>query len=395
MPSLTSQLRLLPRSFWILALTVFVNRFGLFVWPFLTIYITRNGNTAAQAGLAVSSYSVGGLCAAGLGGWLADRIGRNVTMALAAFGGAAGMLAMSQFTDWRWLCLVAFFVGLATESGSPALSALVQDILPPEQRVLGYSVNRFAGNLGWSTGPTIAGWMAESSFLALFVIDAATSIVLGIIAWGFLPRGERTLAHRASWRIAWRSIRANRQFLAVAAACLFGAWLFRQLVTTFPLHFERSGLPMRWYGIVMACSSLMICAFEIPLANSTRHWPVRIPLGLGYLLMGFSFLLLLGASSLQSLCLTITVFTFGEMLAFSRQQAYAASFAPDDMRGRYSGFIGLAWAIGGILASTGSLGLYEQSPAAAWLATAAFGLAAAALTAVGRKDSHPKPAPAS
>jgi MFS family permease len=70
----------------------------------------------------------------------------------------------------------------------------------------------------------------------------------------------------------------------------------------------------------------------------------------------------------------------GEMLAFSRQQAYAASFAPDDMRGRYSGFIGLAWAVGGILGSAGSLSLYELGPANSWIVTAAFGLTAALLT---------------
>lgn len=385
MPTLANQLRALPRSFWILAGAMFINRFGLFVWPFLTIYITRNGNTAAQAGLAVSAYSLGSLGAAGLGGWLADRLGRNLTMAISAFGSAIGMLALSQFTDWHWLCVVAFAVGLATEAGNPAISALVQDILPAEQRVLGYAVNRFAGNLGWSTGPTIAGWLAESSFFGLFLADAACSIVFGLVAWQFLPRGERTHAHLAGWKPAWLSIRANRPFLALAGSCLFGAWVFRQLVTTFPLHFERSGISMHWFGTVMAFGSLMICAFEIPLANSTRHWPVRIPLAGGYLLMGFSFLLLQGAASLGWMFVTMMVFTCGEMLAFSRQQAYSASLAPEAMRGRYSGFISLMWAVGGIAGSTGSLRLYELHPTAAWAASALAGTIACMLIFAGSR----------
>jgi hypothetical protein len=58
--SLFSQLHLLPRPFWVLVGATFVNRFGVFVVPFLALFITRNGNSAAQAGLAVAAYSLGG-----------------------------------------------------------------------------------------------------------------------------------------------------------------------------------------------------------------------------------------------------------------------------------------------------------------------------------------------
>ena len=43
----------------------------------------------------------------------------------------------------------------------------------------------------------------------------------------------------------------------------------------------------------------------------------------------------------------MVVFTAGEMFTFSRQQAYASALAPEDMRGRYAGFLSFAWAIGG------------------------------------------------
>jgi hypothetical protein len=66
--SLLSQLHLLPRPFWVLVGATFVNRFGVFVVPFLALFITRNGNTAAQAGLAVAAYSLGGFGAA----WIAS-----------------------------------------------------------------------------------------------------------------------------------------------------------------------------------------------------------------------------------------------------------------------------------------------------------------------------------
>lgn len=374
-----SQLRTLPRSFWILIGATFVNRFGLFVWPFLTIYITRNGNTAAEAGWAVAAYSAGAFGAAILGGWLADRLGRNICLALASLGSAGCMLVMSQASDWRTLFVIAFATGLIGESGQPAGNALIQDLVPADRRVLAFALHRFAINLGWSFGPAVAGLLAESSFFWLFAVDAVTSAFFGIIAWTSLPHGRRTAAHLAGWGPALASIRNNRPFLALAASCLCVAWIFRQGSTSFPLHFERSGLPMSWCGLVLAMNGVMICLLEIPLSSATRVWPVRIMLALGYLLMSGSFLILLGAGSITAFTLTMAVFTLGEMFAFSRQQAYAASLAPEDMRGRYTGFLSFSWAAGGILTSIVSMRVYETNPALLWSITAVLGIIAAGL----------------
>lgn len=374
-----SQLRSLPRPFWILIGATFVNRFGLFVWPFLTIFITRNGNTAAEAGWAVAAYSAGSFGAAILGGWLADRLGRNISLALASLGSAVCMMVMSQATDWRTLSVIAFATGLIGESGQPAGNALIQDLVPADKRVLAFAVNRFAVNLGWSFGPAVAGLLAEGSFFWLFAVDAITSAFFGVIAWTSLPRGRRTEAHLAGWKPALVSIRKNPPFLALAASCLCVAWVFRQGSTSFPLHFERSGLPMSWCGLVLAMNGIMICLLEIPLASTTRSWPVRVMLALGYLLMSGSFLILLGSSTLASFTLTMAVFTLGEMCAFSRQQAYAASLAPDDMRGRYAGFLSFSWAAGGIVTSIVSMQIYEINPAVLWSITAILGLMAALL----------------
>ncbi len=52
-PTLLSSLRALPRPVWILFFGMFLNKFGAFVVPFLTLYLTRRGHTVGEAGLAV------------------------------------------------------------------------------------------------------------------------------------------------------------------------------------------------------------------------------------------------------------------------------------------------------------------------------------------------------
>ena len=60
------------------------------------------------------------------------------------------------------------------------------------------------------------------------------------------------------------------------------------------------------------------------------------------------------------------------------------------MRGRYSGFIHIAWAFGGIVGSAGGLQLYALNPIAAWTVCAALGLLAAVLILMPLSRDHAK-----
>jgi MFS family permease len=376
-----TNLRRMPRTFWVLIGATFVNRFGLFVWPFLTLFITSKGNSPREAGYAVSIYSLGSLVAALAGGWLADRLGRNITMALSSFGSAVCMMIMSQCEDWRALCVIAFFTGLISEVGYPASQALIQDIVPEGQRVMAFAAQRFAINLGWSLGPATAGFLAKYSFFWLFAVDAATSVFFGMVCWLWLPRGERTESHLAKWSVALASIRNNKAFIAMCIAALLNSWVWRVTSTTMPLHFKNSSLPIDWLGYVLAINGIMIITMEMPFAAFTLRHPVRRMLSIGYVLMATCFLLLMGHPGVAAFVFCIVVFTIGEMFAFSRQQAYVANLAPDDMRGRYAGFMGLSWSIGGIISSVGGLMLYEWQPNAVWIVTAVLGCSAAVIVA--------------
>ena len=56
--SLIADLRALPRAFWILFAGTFINRFGTFVWPFMAIYLTRQGYSLTATSFAVSAFAV-------------------------------------------------------------------------------------------------------------------------------------------------------------------------------------------------------------------------------------------------------------------------------------------------------------------------------------------------
>lgn len=56
--TLLAGLRALPQPAWILFFGTFLNKFGAFVVPFLTLYLTGRGYTVGEAGLAVGAYPV-------------------------------------------------------------------------------------------------------------------------------------------------------------------------------------------------------------------------------------------------------------------------------------------------------------------------------------------------
>jgi MFS family permease len=134
----------MPPAAWILFGGSFVNRFGSFVLVFLVLYLTDEGFSPAEAGAAVSAYGAGGLGAALLGGWLADRLGRRNTIALSMFSAAATMLALSQARGLAPVVVLSGAAGLTSELYRPASAALLTDLLPPGRRITGFALYRLA-----------------------------------------------------------------------------------------------------------------------------------------------------------------------------------------------------------------------------------------------------------
>ena len=165
---LLASLKALPRTAWILFLGVFLNKFGTFVVPFLTLYLTRQGYSLTAAGMAVGAYGVGTLLASGLGGHLADTFGRRKTIVLSMFSAAITMMLLSQARSLSAIILLTALTGLAGELYRPASSALLADLVPAGSRVTAFSAYRIAFNAGWAFGPATAGFLAERGYFWLF-----------------------------------------------------------------------------------------------------------------------------------------------------------------------------------------------------------------------------------
>jgi MFS family permease len=378
-PSLSSRLRALPRPAWILFLGTFLNKFGTFVLPFLTLYLTRRGFTLADAGMAMSAYGLGSLIASGLGGWLADIIGRRKTIVLSMFSVAFAMMMLSQSRSLPAIIAATFFAALTGELYRPASSALLADLVPPELRVTAFSAYRMAFNAGFAFGPATAGFLAERGYFWLFAGDAATSVLFGVIALAMLPRGVQCRRDEGGWVADLKTLTGDREFHRVLGGAFIIALVFLQISSTFSLHVTRLGFSTATYGMILSLNGVLVTFCELPLSSFTGRFRPWHMMALGYVLIAVGFACNAFAHTIPALIGCVVIFTFGEMATFPVSSAYIAGLAPAHLRGRYMGVYAVVWSAGLIFAPQMGLRLFAIGPTTLWLTCGALGLVAAAI----------------
>src|SRR6184192_2073221 len=270
-PPLLTSLTALPRTAWILFLGVFLNKFGTFVVPFLTLYLTRQGHSLTAAGMAVGAYGVGTLLASGLGGHLADTFGRRKTIVLSMFSAAVAMMLLSQARSLSAIILLTALTGLAGELYRPASSALLADLVPAGSRVTAFSAYRIAFNAGWAFGPATAGFLADRGYFWLFVGDAATSALFGLVAFFALPRGTGSTESQSPWSEVFQELRRDRKFQQLLLAAFAISLVFLQIFSTFGVHVTNLGFSAAVYGGIISLNGVLVVLFDLPLSTVTRR----------------------------------------------------------------------------------------------------------------------------
>ena len=383
--TLWQDLRALPGEYWILFCGTLVNRFGHFVIPFLAIYLRQEGFDTKVTSLTMGSYGAGALFAGALGGYLADRIGRKHTMLLSCAGAAVFMMVLSQAHTVASLMVATFMTGLLTSMYSPAASALIADLIPPQLRVRAFACQRLAINFGFAAGMATAGFMATRSFFALFVADAATTLILGLtVLFGLKPRPRKPRGKQDGWGHALQHMRCNVPFQLALLSSFLISLVFWQMSSSYGLQAtEGAGLDERTYGLLMALNGILIVFIELPLTSYTKRFPPTLAMAVGYTIIGLGMGSNAFGATLPVLVISMLVFTAGEMIALPVNNGYMAALAPDEMRGRYQGVISICWSLSTMIGPSMGIALYQSSPLLVWVGTLVLSVAAAGLMLAG------------
>lgn len=354
-----SRYRRLPRTVFLLCFGTLVNRAGSFVIMFLTIYLADEldfGTTFATRCIGI--FGLGSIIAAIVGGHLADRFGRRVVMVGSFFGSAGILVVMATLRDVWTISAAVFLFGLINDMHRPAVSAMLGDLVPSEQRTHAFSMLYIAINLGFSVGALAGALIVQHSFAWLFYGDAITTALFGVVILLAIPESapgaapserdddasdddDTTVRERSGADIpfveAARRILADGTFVLFCTATLLIAFVFMQGMSTLPLHMKMQGIEPHVYARLMAINGLMIVVLQLPITSVfQRHNRMSI-ITVGGLLVGIGFYLTGIAASTAFFAVTVILWTIGEMFQAPFKNSVVTDLAPPELRARYMG----------------------------------------------------------
>jgi MFS family permease len=332
-----------PRTYWFLWWGTLINRLGGFVVPLLTIYlITVRRVSVADAGGVVAAFGVGAIVASLAGGYLADHLGRRATLLISLFGGAIAMAVLGMVRTLGPITMMVGVVGFTTELYRPAVNAVVADVVPAPQRIQAYGLLHWVINIGFSFAAIIGGLLADIDFTVLFIADAATTAIYGVIVAFAVPetRPERVV-HTAQVRPS-RSWVTDRALVVYMAITFFLALLPNQ-ASALSAHMTRQGFSPAAFGMVFAVNGIFVIALQPAIAAWNARRDATRVVAAAALLYGGGFALHGLATGVWLHAIAVMVWTLGEIFESPTRASIIAALAPADARGRYQGAIAMTF----------------------------------------------------
>ncbi|MFJ3926486.1 MDR family MFS transporter [Streptomyces sp. NPDC090022] len=357
----------LPPTFWWLWTSTLVNRLGAFVATFMTMYLTLDrGYSAFFAGLVVALHGLGGVISSLVAGVMTDRLGRRPTL-LAAQASTAFSVALLGFMEHpAAIAAVALLVGMTSNASRPAVQAMMADIVRPEDRVRAFALNYWAINLGFAISSTAAGFVAEYSYLAGFLGEAALTLVCAVLVYVKLPesRPERAGTGAGDGAAKERSgggagdadevrlggVLRDRRFMGIVGLSFLISLIFTQGSVGLPVAMGQEGFSPADYGLVVAVNGILIVVLQLPVTRLIEHRDPQKLLVVSSVLAGYGFALTAFAGSLWAYALTVLVWTLAEIVNSPTQMGLVVRMSPVHGRGRYQGVYTMSWAVASLVA---------------------------------------------
>ncbi|NUR85712.1 MAG: MFS transporter [Nonomuraea sp.] len=366
----------LPKVFWLLFSGQLVNRLGAMVLPFLVFYLGGKGYSATEIAAVMSAYGLGGLGGQPFGGWLADRVGRKLTLIAGLLATAACVLLIGVSGSLPLLIADALALGLVGDVYRPAASALVAETTPGERRAKAFGLMHWAINVGAAVSGAVAGLLLAHGYWVLVALDAGTSVAFAaVVAWG-VPYDRPVRGGRRE-RVGYLTALRDPVLVACVLVVLVGLTIYGQVRFGLPLAIAADGLPPALFGVLITLNAAIVVAFQ-PLAIALLARYRRLPvLGVSVAVIGVGLALTGAASQPWHYVVTVLIWSAGELGMAAVEAAVIADLTPEGAHGTYQGLYGWAAAVSRFAAPALGAFLSGFGLAAVWWSCAALGIAAA------------------
>jgi MFS family permease len=343
-----------PSRFWVIVLARFIDGLGnTLLFPFFALYITQKFNVGmTEAGVMLGASSLAGLFGGMFGGALADKFGRKSIILFGLVFSAFSSIALGLVNDISAMFALSILVGLIGSVGHPAHGAMVADILPEEKRQEGFGILRVVGNMSWLVGPTIGGFVASRSYLALFISDAVVSCIVAVIVYRYIaeskPAPHPDEEHQTLMQTfaGYKVVLQDFAFMAFIAASILMTSVYQQMYNSLSVYLrDNHGIDPQGYGFLLSTSAITVIFLQFWTTRRIKRYPPFLIMGAGAIFYALGFGLFGVVTTLPLFAMNIIIITIGEMFIMPISQTLVAGFSPEEMRGRYMAVSGLTWMV--------------------------------------------------
>jgi len=358
----------LPQSVYIIFIAQIINRFGDFVRPFLTLFLTTYfGYSVAMTGIFVMLNTLVSVPGSFLGGRIADHYGRK--KAYLFFQSLAGLTIFLCAFFYKHPLMIGLIMASSFFGGAvrPIISAILADVLSPEDRQRGFSLSYLGINIGVALGPIVAGFLFNHFLIMIFIGDALTSaIAVLLVALRIkesLPtegRDEVLSREEAHATGSVLSVLIKRPILL--AFLFFNIFLsasYIQVSFSFPLIlgalFGTDAAPI--FGSLMSFNAIVVIVMTLAITKFSTHFrPItNIAIASSSYIVGFGFIGMI--THLPLFWVTTFIWTLGEILMSINFGVFIVNQTPQNFRARFNAVSSLSFAVGSIL-GTAIVGQY-------------------------------------
>lgn len=355
----------LDRAIWYLSLITLINRAGTMVVPFLALYLTHEKNfTLESVGWIMSSFGLGSVVGAWIGGKLTEKIGFHKVMYFSLLGSGM-MFILLGFQDQLWsLSVGSFLLMVIADSFRPAATVAITTYAGEKNRMRSISLHRLAINLGFSVGPATGGFLiTQFGYQSLFWVDGITCFIAGLLLITLL--GQKSAKHTLTVNDQAQKVSPYRDYpyLLLVLIVFLTAFCFLQMFSTVPLYLKDiAKLSEAQIGWLMTLNGAVIFLIEMPIVKELHQekYSAYSIITWSLLLIGGSFLLLLPNPNWFFLILSMLFFTVGEIFNFPFLNNIAINRSKKGSMGEYMALYTIAFAIATIVAHKSGLFSIDQ-----------------------------------
>jgi MFS family permease len=353
----------LPKNMYIMFSATVINRFGDFVMPFLTMYLTiKIGLSVEAAGLIVTICSLIGIPSSLLGGKLADELGRKRTYMIAQAGAALSLVPCAFLTNPAvivvFLMISTFFHGAVR----PPMNAIITDILPPDKRQSGFSLQYLGINIGVALGPIVAGFLFKNLLPLLFIGDAITSLAALFLIWKNVKEVKHDDLKKTVYTEQEKEEKGNvltalwkrPQITFFLLTYIIYSFIYTQHRFSLPLTadavFGESGASK--FGILMSINAFTVLFCTVGVTSLTKRFRPLINITIAGIFYAIGFGMLGMVESYPMFIVSTIIWTIGEILVVTNFGVYLADNSPSNFRARFNAIGSLSWSIGAALGTS-------------------------------------------